>query len=238
MNDNLLSKIKRSFNYGLTGRFSVVPIKDKKILSSSRDSSIKIWNLESDNSIIILNKSFEGIHRHSVWAIDYYNGNFVSGSADKTVKVWQNFGENITTLSGHASSVRNVVIAKTNPDIVVSGCIMGEVIVWNSSEGSSLYSLTMSNSNYVPMFHQPFDVVSIVQNKHYLIIAFANKIIRIFDIRSIERELKEILHIDLDKKMVDEGMKPISFIKSITLSADSRTIYVVGHGIFSIDFLI
>lgn len=63
---------------------AVVHLKDGNIATASHDSTIKIWNLLSENCVLTLKD-----HIDKVWGlIESKNGKLVSASEDRTIKVW------------------------------------------------------------------------------------------------------------------------------------------------------
>ena len=69
----------------------------------------------------------------------------VSGSDDKTVKIWNTDGECLKTLEGHSNYVFSVAIL--GPDRIVSGSQDKTVKIWNT-DGECLKTLE-GHSNYV-----------------------------------------------------------------------------------------
>ena len=71
----------------------------KTIVSASRDTTVKIWDVESGKC----QRTLEG-HSDSVYACDFapHGKTLVSASQDKTVKIWDvESGTCLTTLEGH-----------------------------------------------------------------------------------------------------------------------------------------
>lgn len=73
-----------------------IRVKDNLAISSSRDKSIKVWRMfphpnhaepESSFQVDLLH-TLTG-HQHSVWTIDINENFLVSGSADRTIRVWR-----------------------------------------------------------------------------------------------------------------------------------------------------
>ena len=75
---------------------------DDVILSGSLDNSLKTWNL--DGTCL---RTFQG-HSEFVWSCQFSNDGkfFASGSADKTVRIWdKNKSDAIKVLSEHSETV-------------------------------------------------------------------------------------------------------------------------------------
>ena len=56
---------------------------DDKLLSGSFDCKIKVWNINTDDCL----KTLES-HSHFVMTLLATNNFFISGSEDKTIKIW------------------------------------------------------------------------------------------------------------------------------------------------------
>ena len=68
--------------------------------------TIKIWN-PLDGS---LKRTIKG-HTGSVYAlVSNYNGNIISGSADRTIKIWSYDGQLLNTLTGHSNEVWSLAV--------------------------------------------------------------------------------------------------------------------------------
>ena len=63
---------------------SLIKLKDGRFVSAGQDKTIKIWQINSDKSLMTL----EG-HRSMIWCLDEINGNkLISGGSDKRALVW------------------------------------------------------------------------------------------------------------------------------------------------------
>jgi len=116
------------------------------LVSGSSDNTIKIWNLKTDNNIIRiwnwelktgelktveLKTTLTG-HSESVYsvAISPDGQTLVSGSKDKTIKVWNlQTGVLKTTLTGHSDSVNSVAISPDG-ETIVSGSGDNTIKIW------------------------------------------------------------------------------------------------------------
>jgi WD40 repeat protein len=81
----------------------------KKLISASRDSTIKIWDI---NSGLCLNT----LKKHKSWvydvAIDDYGERIISAGRDNTLRIWDiNSGDCLHTLIGHSKGVYCVDVA-------------------------------------------------------------------------------------------------------------------------------
>lgn len=72
-------------------------------------------------------------HRGSIWAFDYGGRTLLTGSTDRTAKIWDcSLGICLKTLSGHTSTVRCVVFAGK---YVVTGSRDATIRVWDAETG-------------------------------------------------------------------------------------------------------
>lgn len=73
------------------------------------------------------------------------DGHFISGSSDKTIKLWDGQGECLTTLTGHTDSVSALAVL---PDgRLISGSLDGIIKLWDP-QGKCLATLAGGGSNY------------------------------------------------------------------------------------------
>lgn len=88
---------------------AINPRDPSKFASASMDKTIKVWNITSESKA---NFSLLG-HTGGVNTVNFYNGDkpyIVSGSDDKTVRVWDyQTKQTIATLEGHMSTVTSVM---------------------------------------------------------------------------------------------------------------------------------
>jgi len=122
--------------------FSVVIYEDKNeniYIISSNDTKIEIWkkspsSLIKDNEFKLI-QTLQG-HIDNVYSIDIHedkseNIYIVSGSWDKTIKIWKNF-ELLTTLEEHSNSITSVVIHEDKNEnmYIVSSSSDKTIKVW------------------------------------------------------------------------------------------------------------
>ena len=83
------------------------------VISGGDDKAVKLWHRANPTADYICVRTFEG-HAKSVTSVAVMDNRYVvSGSADKTVKIWSlNTGECLHTLSGHTSWVRGVAVLR------------------------------------------------------------------------------------------------------------------------------
>ena len=115
----------------------------KRIVSASRDKTVKVWDAESGQETLTLKG-----HTDGVLSVGFSpdGKRIVSGSHDKTVKVWdaQTGQEMLTIVRGHSDPVRSVSFSPDG-NRIVSGSY-SEVKVWDAASGQE--PLTLDGSSY------------------------------------------------------------------------------------------
>lgn len=172
---------------GLNGKEKIMP-KQPLIITGSRDSSLRIWNLPQPGdkpylpepntvdfgSHVANNPYFVRIlqgHQHSVRAIAVHGDTLVSGSYDYTVRVWRiSTGDTIYRLTGHAQKVYSVVLDNKR-NRCISGSMDNLVKVWSLDTGSLLFSLE-GHTSLVGLLDLSYD---------HLVSAAADSTLRIWD---------------------------------------------------------
>jgi len=109
-----------------------------KIVSGSRDRTVRVWNSETGECVLTLEGHTQGVMSVS---FNHDGTKIVSGSGDKTVRVWNSeTGECVLTLEGHTDFVNSVSFNHDGTKIV-SGSSDKTVRVWNSETGECLLTL-------------------------------------------------------------------------------------------------
>ena len=148
----------------------------KRIISGSRDKTIRIWDLESGAPI---GKPIEG-HSNYVTAIAVTpdGKRIISGSYDNTIRVWDlETGTQIgKTIEGHRCVVSSVVITPDGKHII-SGSWDNTIRVWDLHNG-----LPIGN----PIIGHKFSVyaVAVTPDGKYVISGSGDKTIRIWDLET------------------------------------------------------
>lgn len=94
--------------------------------------TIKIWEIGSSYACV---KTLNG-HEHSVSSVQYINNNdyILSGSRDKSIKLWEvATGYCKKTFSGaHDEWVRDIVVSETLPNVFASCASDQTICIWNT----------------------------------------------------------------------------------------------------------
>ena len=109
------------------------PSNEKLVASGSLDATIRIWNIKRRQLAV---NPLKG-HNNSISAIAYSpdGTRLISGSDDKTVRIWNSeTGQLLSTLSGHSSDVNSVAYSFDGSRIV-SGSDDKTIIVWDAQSG-------------------------------------------------------------------------------------------------------
>ena len=122
---------------GHTGSVRLVTFShDSQILASSgEDTTIKIWNINSDQCL----KSLRG-HTKAVRSVVFSPdaSSLISGGSDQTIKVWSaSTGQCLRTLHGYIAWINSVCFSPDG-NWLASGSENGEVRIWDAKTGKSL----------------------------------------------------------------------------------------------------
>ena len=110
----------------------------RRILTGSKDGTLKEWDAESGQEL----RTLEG-HSDSITSLAFSadGRQVVSGCDDGTLKVWDaESGQEVRTLEGHSHEVLSVAFS---PDArrIVSGGSDGTLMVWDTESGQRLLTL-------------------------------------------------------------------------------------------------
>ncbi|XP_009380503.2 small ribosomal subunit protein RACK1z [Musa acuminata AAA Group] len=184
-------------------------IDNRQIVSASRDGTIKLWNTLGECKYTI-----QDADAHTNWVScvrfspNAYQPTIVSGSWDRTVKVW-----NLTncklrcTLAGHAGSV-NTVAVSPDGSLCASGGKDGVTLLWDLAEGKRLYSLDAGAIIHSLCFSP----------NRYWLCAATQESVKIWDLES-----KSIVQ-DL-KPEITTTKNQMLYCTSLTWSADGSTLF-------------
>ena len=107
------------------------------LLSSSEDGGIRTWEMINGKSV----KTWTAHSGGTLSAHFDEKGQVVSSGRDKTVKLWDENGKGIRTISGFKDIVMETRLSHDGTK-VISGDWSGEIKVWNATDGKLVGSLS------------------------------------------------------------------------------------------------
>jgi len=106
------------------------------VVSGSRDTSVKVWDLRTQKCVHTLNNHHDWVRR-----VAFDNQRIVSCSFDCTLKIWDiNTGRCMRDLQGHTGSV-NCFQYSARTLLLASGSGDGTIKIWDMESGSCLKTL-------------------------------------------------------------------------------------------------
>lgn len=146
----------------------------KRIVSGSRDCTIRVWDLASCAAI------GEPIEAHKKWVTAVAvapNGNVVSGSDDGTIRVWDmNKGTEIRTIYGHKDRVTAVVVTQDGKWIV-SGSVDSTIRVWDLETGAAIGNPLKGHKSRV-------NSIAVTSDRKLIVSGSADSTIRVWDMEN------------------------------------------------------
>ena len=121
---------------------------EQRILSSSRDGTLRVWRALTRKEILTLVGHFNGV-TFCAWSPD--SQQVVSGSFDITLKIWDTkAGTDVQTLSGHNGTI---TCCSWSPDgqRIISGCWEDKTVkIWKMKAGQAF--LTFVGTQTLSLF--------------------------------------------------------------------------------------
>ncbi|KAG2175924.1 hypothetical protein INT44_000402 [Umbelopsis vinacea] len=190
---------------------------DEKIVSGSRDHTVKVWDMQTGACIRTLRQ-----HTASVLCLQYDHRFIISGSSDKTIKQWDiNTGELVRSLNGHTESVLNL---RFDENYIVSCSKDRTVRVWSVHTGAVLRRLVGHRA-----------AVNACQFKDNLIIsASGDRTIKLWDLetgvclRTFDSHSRGIACVQFDGKIIVSGSSDQT-IKVWDVATGECTQTLTGH---------
>jgi WD40 repeat protein len=107
---------------------SVMKLDDTTIVSGSKDTTLRVWDLTDDTSRVLTG------HPHDVTSVIKLNDTtIVSASCDGTLRVWDLTYDTSRVLEGHTNNVTSMI--KLNDTTIVSGSMDKTVRAWPFATG-------------------------------------------------------------------------------------------------------
>ncbi|WP_424101238.1 NB-ARC domain-containing protein [Moorena producens] len=196
---------KSALTRTLGGVLSATFSPDGKLLATSVDNEIWLWDVANIKQIITCNG-------HTAWvqclAISPEGEILASGSNDQTIRLWNvHTGQCLKTLRGHTSWVQSLAFSPEG-EILASGSHDQTVKLWNVHTGKCLQTLS-GHSN--PVFFTTFS-----PNGQRLVTGSEDQTVRVWDVNT--GSCLQVLEI------------PINWILSIALSPDGQTLVTGSDG--------
>ena len=160
--------------------------KNKKLISCCKDGSIKLWNIEKifekeNNDVIEIKESENSIisHKDEVNIIKYSPNEklIVSGSYDKTIKIYSNNLNLINTLNGHKRGVTDLSFSPY-AKILVSSSSDKTIKLWNLNDYTCLNTFQGHLSTVLK--------IDFIYNGTHLISSGGDGLIKIWNIQNSE----------------------------------------------------
>ncbi|QRW11283.1 hypothetical protein RhiLY_10282 [Ceratobasidium sp. AG-Ba] len=149
---------------------------DQRIVCGCRDGTLRIWDAETGEAVLLPLKGHSG----PVTCVSYsHDGQrIVSGSSDETIRIWNaQTGNNLLEpLLGHKGSV-NAVAWSQDDSTIVSGSEDRTVRLWHSSTGAALFEPLEGHSSSV-------DCVAFSANNLRVASGSANGILCLWDAKN------------------------------------------------------
>lgn len=121
----------------------------------------------------------EEAHTQCVYTIQFSENHLVSGSRDKTVRVWDLDSQRLRLppLEGHTGSVLCLQFdERPEQDVIISGGSDADVIVWRFSDGEMLNRMAVAHSE---------SVLNLRFDERYLVTCSKDKTIRVWNRRHL-----------------------------------------------------
>lgn len=138
--------------------------KNNYLCSGAADLNIRIWDWERKLCLYILKG-------HEKWVkclLELNNGIIISGSDDKTIKIWQN-NINIKTITEHKNSIRS--LSQINNYYFGSGSFDCTIKIWKINTWECIQTLIGHNSNIICLISLNNSVKQNSLDKHLALIA-------------------------------------------------------------------
>ncbi|KAI9059864.1 WD40 repeat-like protein [Trametes sanguinea] len=111
-----------------------------------REEAVILWSTASPEETVALS-DHRGWIRDIVFAAD---GTLLSGSDDKTCKIWDTRTASVVRTLEHESDVLSVAIS-TDGRLIACGLYRGAVVIWDNSNGAMLHTLRHADSDVISL---------------------------------------------------------------------------------------
>ncbi|MDY6901840.1 MAG: WD40 repeat domain-containing protein, partial [Cyanobacteriota bacterium] len=134
-----------------TAAHSLIYSQDAKTLVTGSYRKIKVWSVSTDEQISCINVELRHCltsHSHIVSSLALSKDGtiLVSGSKDKTIKIWHlKTGELLRTLKGHKDGVHTIAISQ-DEQVIASGSADNTIKLWHLETGELLSTFSGHNN--------------------------------------------------------------------------------------------
>eukprot|EP00667_Euglena_gracilis_P006276 EG_transcript_6328 len=116
-----------------------------RVVTGSGDLTLKVWDLSQLENPFTLQRNYYPLsclqtlvgHMWPVNCVAPFGRMIVSGSGDRTLKVWSPKGKCRGTLTGHESSVDCCAVVNANPGVLASGSYDQTIRLWDLLTGAA-----------------------------------------------------------------------------------------------------
>ena len=170
-------------------------------------------------------------HTDAVYAIQLTGNYLVSGSWDRTIRIWDVQTSRLVgrPLSGHLSGVLCLQVdARKTGNIIVSGSADGEIIAWNFSTANMIKRAPCAHGDAV---------LSVKFNKRFVVTGSMDRTIRAWDLRSLCKESDDLEDASLKPFQTlsghEGGVNAIDILGDSLVSASGDNtikVWSISHG--------
>ena len=163
----------------------VIILKDLRLCSSSFDGTIKIFDKDNYEVLLIIKE-----HHFIIYYISQLKNNqLISCGDDKTIIIYNLLPENkyeiFQKLLGHKTQVFKVLESEIFNNTIYSSCNNGEIFLWEKKEINDKYSLNLR----IKCEDDKYSINDLIENKKRKILignCYPSKIVYIFNLNNNE----------------------------------------------------
>ena len=155
----------------------IIELKNSQGLASCQmNGALNIWDI-TEKKIIFRAKG----HKSAIWSLlETNSGNLISGSSDKTLKIWDiiNLKENcISTLKGHKGTI--FCIKEIENEKIISGSEDATLRIWDIQKNRNQCILTLKDPN-----NSKINALIILKQTNFILTGNDDNYIKIWNINS------------------------------------------------------